>query len=126
MRLCILTTASLGVMPLILNMAALKMSEQMKEAWKEKIKLNVTYMVEELVHKDSTQAQTEVIIPWQDDTTNEITNDNDQVNEERVELIQTEVMIHEEHDTTNEYQMTIIVSLEGFSKYFEREKNRNY
>ena len=98
----VLTTASLGVMPHIFNMAALKTSEQMKEAWKEKLKLNVKYMVEDLVRDDSELAQTTVIIPWQHDTTNEMTDDNDQVNEERVELPQTEVMIHQEHDTTNE------------------------
>ena len=98
----VLTTASLGVMPHIFNMAALKTSEQMKEAWKEKLKLNVKYMVEDLVRDDSELAQTTVIIPWQHDTTNEMTDDNDQVNEELVELPQTEVMIHQEHDTTNE------------------------
>ncbi|CAB4001831.1 Hypothetical predicted protein [Paramuricea clavata] len=99
----VLTTASLGVMPHIFNIATLKTSEQMKVAWKEKMKLNVKYMVEELVRDDSELAQTEVIIPWRDDTTNQTTGDNDhQVNKECVELPQTEVMIHQEQDTTNE------------------------
>ena len=112
----VLTTASLGVMPHIFNMAALKTSEQMKEAWKEKMKLNLKYMVDELVRDDSELVETEVVIPWREDDehifkeqmklfqtwANEMTVDNDQVNEERVELHQTEVMIHPEDDTTNE------------------------
>ena len=131
----VLTTASLGVMPHILNVATMKTSEQTKEAWKEKMKLNVKHMVEHLVRDDSKLAQTKVIIEWLDytteitnemtddnhgvfktffklcrkrkrrlqehDTTSEMTDDNDQVNEERVELPQTEIMI-QEHDTTNE------------------------
>ena len=164
----ILTTTSLSVMPHIFNMAALKTSEDIKEAWKEKLKLNVKYMVEELFAEDLKRGmelvQTEVIIPRQDENdqifiqamrlfqrwTNETanvnlcerffksfrkrkrtdrehdtTNDNDQdnereelllgeikihdgwhggdkVNEEREELRQTKVMIHSKHDTTNE------------------------
>ena len=163
----VLTTASLGVMPHIFNTARLKTSEQMKVAWKEKIKLNVKYMIEKTVGKNSKHAmelfQTEVIIPWQesdeniliqgmelfqkwtnemtvvnrrktfgkigitnqmtqnncdieyitrlqekirtheeDDRTNEMTDDNDEVNDERVELLQTEVIIHQEYETTNE------------------------
>ena len=122
----VLTTASLGVMPHLFNMATLKTSEQTKEAWKEKMKLNVKYMVEELVKiknkkiQNSKRAmelvQTDVIMPWRESDelilsqgmelfqtwANEMTGDNDLVNEERVELLQTEVMIHQEHDTTNE------------------------
>ena len=122
----VLTTASLGVMPHIFNMAGLKTSEQMKEAWKEKMKLNVKYMVEELVKiknkkiQNSERAmelvQTNVIIPWRESDeqilsqgmelfqtwANEMTHGNDLVNEERVELPQTEVMIHQDHITTNE------------------------
>ena len=111
----VLITASVGVMPHILNMATMKTSEQMKQAWKEKMKLNVKYMVDELVHDDLELAQTEVIIPWREDDKqifNELIellqtwkSDNDQViqvNEEIAELLRTELMIHQEYETTIE------------------------
>ena len=41
------------------------------------------------------------MIHQEHDTTNEMTDDNDQVNE-RVELLEMEVIIRQEHDTTNE------------------------
>ena len=121
--------ASLSVMLHIFNMATCKTSKQLKVIWEGKLKLNVKYVVEEIVRDrkmdvmihqehDTTNEmtdgndqvneerveppQTEVMIHQEHETTNEMTDDNDQVNEERVELLQTEVMIHQEHDRTNE------------------------
>ena len=48
----VVTTASLGVLPYILNMVGLKTSEERKKAWNEKLKLNVKYRVEELISKN--------------------------------------------------------------------------
>ena len=58
----IVITASLGVMPHILNMVALKANEERKKAWNEKLKLNVKYMVEELIREDPALARTVLII----------------------------------------------------------------
>jgi hypothetical protein len=65
----VVTTASLGIMPHILNMVALKTSEERKKAWEEKLKLNVKRMVEELVREDPQRARTVFIIKKNDDTT---------------------------------------------------------
>ena len=54
----VITTASLGVMPHIFNMIALKTSEEKKKAREEKLKLNVKYMVEDLVREDPQLART--------------------------------------------------------------------
>ena len=58
----IVITASLGVMPHILNMVALKANEERKKAWNEKLKLNVKYMVEELIREGPALARTVLII----------------------------------------------------------------
>ena len=62
----VVTTASLGVMPHIFNMVGLKTSEETKKAENEKLKLNVKYMVEKLIRKDSELAQA-VLITKQND-----------------------------------------------------------
>ena len=124
----VLTTASLSVMPRIFNMATLKTSEQMKEAWKEKMKLNVKYMVEKSVGKSSKRAmelvQTEVIEPWQesdeqilsqgmelfqkwtidqeDGTKNEMTNDYHGFFRIPFQRFRKRKRRYPEHDTTNE------------------------
>ena len=68
----VVTTASLGIMPHIFNMVGLKTSEERKKAWEEKLKLNVKYMVEELVGEDSERARTVLIMEEDnDDTTSE-------------------------------------------------------
>ena len=48
----VITTASLGVMPHILNTIALKTNKERKKAKNEKLKLNVRYRVEELISKN--------------------------------------------------------------------------
>ena len=58
----VITTASLGVMPHIFNMIALKTSEEKKKAREEKLKLNVKYMVEDLLREDPELARTVLII----------------------------------------------------------------
>ncbi len=58
----VITTASLGVMPHIFNMIALKTSEEKKKVREEKLKLNVKYMVEDFVHEDPELARTVLII----------------------------------------------------------------
>ena len=63
----VVTTASLGVMPHVLNMVGLKTSEERKKAWNEKLKLNVKYMVEKLIRKDSKLAQAVLITEQNDD-----------------------------------------------------------
>ena len=54
----IMTTASLGVMPHILNMEASRIFEERKTASTKKMKLNVKYMVEELIREDPKLAKT--------------------------------------------------------------------
>ena len=58
----VVTTASLGVIPHIFNMVALKTNEEKKKACEEKLKLNVKYMVIDLVRKDPELARTVLII----------------------------------------------------------------
>ena len=63
----VVTTASLGVMPHILNMVGLKTSEERKKAENEKLKLNVKHMVEKLLRKDSKLPQAVLITEQNDD-----------------------------------------------------------
>ena len=58
----IVITASLGVMPHILNMVALKANEERKKAWNEKLKLNVKYMVEDLTRENPELGRTVLIM----------------------------------------------------------------
>ena len=62
----IVITASLGVMPHVFNMLVLKANEERKKAWNEKLKLNVKYMVEELIREDRELARTVLIIEQDD------------------------------------------------------------
>ena len=62
----IVITASLGVMPHVFNTLALKANEERKKAWNEKLKLNVKYMVEELIREDRELARTVLIIEQDD------------------------------------------------------------
>ncbi len=64
----VITTASLGVMPHIFNMIALKTSEEKKKATEEKLKINVKYMVEDLLRKNPELARTVLIIQQNNDT----------------------------------------------------------
>ncbi len=74
----VITTASLGVMPHIFNMIALKTSEEKKKAREEKLKLNVKYMVEDLLRADpKLVARTVLIIQQNNDATTEHPSDND-------------------------------------------------
>ncbi len=73
----VLTTASLGVMPHIFNMVGLKASEEKKKAREEKLKLNVKYMVEDLLRADPELARTVLIIQQNNDATTEHPSDND-------------------------------------------------
>ena len=65
----VIMTASLGVMPHIFNMVGLKTSEEEKKAQEEKLKLNVKYMVEDLLRADPELARTVLIIKQNNDTT---------------------------------------------------------
>ena len=64
----IVVTASLGVMPHILNTVALKTSEEMKKAGDEKLKMKVKYMVDDLTREDPELARTMLIIEEDDKT----------------------------------------------------------
>ena len=64
----VVTTASLGVIPHIFNMVALKTNEEKKKALEEKLKLNVKYMVEDSVRDDPGLARTVLIIQGNTDT----------------------------------------------------------
>jgi hypothetical protein len=64
----VVTTASLGVMPQVFNIISLKASEEKKKAWEKNLKLNVKYMVEDLVREDPELARTVLIIPEINDT----------------------------------------------------------
>ena len=57
----VVTTASLGVMPQIFNMVGLKTSKAKTKAQNENLKLNVKYMVEELIREDPELARTVLI-----------------------------------------------------------------
>ena len=61
----VVTTASLGVMPQIFNMVGSKTSEAKTKAHNENLKLNVKYMVQELIREDPELART-VLIKEQD------------------------------------------------------------
>jgi hypothetical protein len=65
----VVTTASLGIMPHIFNMVASKTSVERKKASEEKLKLNVKYMVEELVGEDSERVRTVLIMEKDNDDT---------------------------------------------------------
>ena len=54
----VVTTASLGVIPYILSMIVSKVYEKRKKASHEKLKINVKYMVEELIREDPKLAKT--------------------------------------------------------------------
>ena len=58
----VVTTASLGVMPHIFNMVGSKTSEAKTKAYNENLKLNVKYMVEELIREDPELARTVLIM----------------------------------------------------------------
>ena len=64
----VVTTASLGVIPHIFNMVALKTNDEKKKAWEEKLKLNVKYMVEDLVREYPELARTVLIIQQENNT----------------------------------------------------------
>ena len=72
----VVTTESLGIMPHIFNIVASKISEERKKASDEKLKLNVKYMVEDLIRADPELART-VLIKEED-------NDDDKTSEENV------------------------------------------
>ena len=58
----VVTTASLGVMPHIFNMVGSKTSKAKTKAYNENLKLNVKYMVEELIREDPELARTVLIM----------------------------------------------------------------
>ena len=58
----VVTTASLGVMPHIFNMVGSKTSEAKTKVHNENLKLNVKYMVEELIREDPELARTVLIM----------------------------------------------------------------
>ena len=58
----VVTTASLGVMPHIFNMVGSKTSEAKTKVHNENLKLNVRYMVEELIREDPELARTVLIM----------------------------------------------------------------
>ncbi|CAB4036203.1 Hypothetical predicted protein [Paramuricea clavata] len=68
----VVTTASLGIMPHIFNMVASKRSEERKKAWEEELKLNVKYMVEDLIREDPELARTILIKDGDNDGTTSV------------------------------------------------------
>ena len=104
----VVTTASLGVMPHILNIVGLKTSEEGKKAWNEKFRLNVKNLVEELIREDPARARTmliieqdDVVIPVQNNYTALGSNLPDNDGAEDVGPAQT-VVIQENNDITSE------------------------
>ncbi len=85
----VITTASLGVMPNIFNMIALKTSEENKKSREENLKLNVKYMLEDLLRGDPKLARTVLIIQQNNDSTtaHPTNNDDDLENPEQVLVI---------------------------------------
>ena len=108
----VITTASLGVMPHIFNMIALKTSEEKKKAREENLKLNVKYMVEDLLRADPELGRTVLIIQQNNDATtadenvqgseNVTATDNDATDNDDAEGSElTDVLIiQESNDTT--------------------------
>ena len=88
----VVTTASLGVIPHIFNMVALKTNEEKKKAFKEKLKLNVKYMVEDLVREDPELARTVLILQEKDNAADKENfqngSDNQQENGQNDELLE--------------------------------------
>jgi hypothetical protein len=91
----VVTTASLGIMPHIFNMVGLKTSEERKKASEEKLKLNVKYMVEDLIREDPELARTALIKEEDNDvtTSEEDSSDSEYENSEVVENIQYESFV---------------------------------
>ena len=58
----VFTTASLGIIPYVFNMVALKTSEEKQKAWNEKLKLNVKTLVKELTPQGNHDRATTVLI----------------------------------------------------------------
>jgi hypothetical protein len=64
----VVTTASVGIMPRVFSMVALKISKEKDKAWNEKLKLNVKYILEGLIGMNEVRAKTVLIIQDNDDT----------------------------------------------------------
>ena len=87
----VVTTASLGVIPHVFNVVALKTNDEKKEAREEKLKLNVKYMVKDLVRENSELARTVLIMQKNNPGTNENVqnrSDNHRENASDYELVQ--------------------------------------
>ena len=88
----VVTTASLGVIPHIFNMVALKTNEEKKKALEEKLKLNVKYMVEDLVRANPELAWTVLILQENGNTATDENvqnvSDNRQENGQNYELLE--------------------------------------
>ena len=89
----VVTTASLGVIPHIFNMVALKTNEEKKKALEEKLKLNVKYKVEGLVRRDPELARTVLILQENNNTVADKNvqngSNNHQENSHDCELLET-------------------------------------
>ena len=86
----VVTTASVGIMPHILNMVALKTSEARTKAKNENFKLNIKNMVEELIGQDQKLARTVLKIEQEDDViieNNAITDDENTEDSEHFETM---------------------------------------
>ena len=79
----VVTTASLGVLSHIFNMVGLKANEERKKAENEKLKLNVKFMVKELISKDPKLARRLLIIEQDNDVIKE--NNNTGTDDENTE-----------------------------------------
>jgi hypothetical protein len=87
----VVTTGSLGVIPHVFNVVALKTNDEKKEAWEEKLKLNVKYMVKYLVRENSELARTVLIMQKNNTGTNENVqnrSDNHRENASDYELLE--------------------------------------
>ena len=98
----VITTASLGVMPHIFNMIALKTSEEKKKAREEKLKLNVKYMVEDLLRENPELARTVLIIQQNNGTTVQVSESdmNATGNDDAEGSELTDVLITQENNDT--------------------------
>ncbi len=103
----VITTASVSIMPHVLNMVALKTSEEKEEAWKEKLKLNIKYIMEKLTSAENPEpATTVLIIRDSDDTVAEkikllksCTADNNEANNNEADPAETPVRENRQYES---------------------------
>ena len=114
----IVTTASLGVMPHILNTVTLKMSKERKKAWNEKLKMNVRYMVEKLIGEDPELARTVLIIQENDAKENDNTA-TDENNDDSEHVNPTFELTAFDNNGTEELDESVVIDNDNNTTFEE-------